>query len=77
MGIVADSAVRRKVKILKPLNGVFVEYQPEVGGVYDAIYNDTGYPSKWKCHTSICIIDVKDKKICLRKGEYEVLEDSE
>lgn len=76
MGVVADSAIRCKVRIIKPLNGVFTEYQPEVGGVYDAIYNEKGSGPKWHNNISICIIDVKDKKICLRKGEYEVWEDS-
>lgn len=77
MGLLVDSAIRCKVKIIKPLNGVFAEYQPVVGGVYDAIYNNRITSHKWNSHSCTCIIDVKDKKICLRKGEYEILEDSE
>lgn len=63
-----------KVKILTPLAGVFAEYQPEVGEIYDASYA----PPKWlvtgKQHTSpVCIIQIKDKKICLRQNEYEIV----
>lgn len=75
MGRVADSAVRCKVRILKPLHGVFSEYQPVVGGVYDAIYNESKSYSSKQSKVYICIIDVKDKKICLRNGEYEIIED--
>jgi hypothetical protein len=63
-----------KVKILTPLSGVYAEYQPEVGKVYDASYT----PSKWltsgKQHAApVCVIDVKDKKICLKNSEYEIV----
>jgi hypothetical protein len=63
-----------KVKILRPLPGVFAEYQPEVGKIYDASYK----PCKWNPggsqHTSpVCVISVKDKKICLKTQEYEIV----
>lgn len=62
-----------KVRILKYEEGVFPEYQPEIGKVYDA---------KYACQTSrgrgnyapVCIIDVKGKRIALRRGEYEIVE---
>ncbi len=74
MGAVADRAEHRRVRILKPLPEVFPEYQPVVGKVYDAIYN-LRFPDKAHCPRShICIIDLKDKKICLRRDEYELLE---
>lgn len=77
MGKVADRAVHRKVRVIKYLDGVFPEYQPEVGRIYDALYNvrDPYKPSAQR--TYICIIDVKDKKICLRKDEYELLGDDD
>lgn len=66
---------KRRVKILKPLPGVYRKYQPEVGGVYEADYRaGKRYPYGFNTFTT-CIIDVLDKRICLREGEYEVLED--
>lgn len=63
-----------KVKILKPLPGVFAEYQPEVGQIYDASYAPPRWLVRGKQHTSpTCIIEVKDKKICLRQNEYEIV----
>ena len=77
MGMYADQAEHRRVRILKPLEGVFAHYQPVVGKVYDAIYN-LRYPDKPQCLRShICIIDIKDKKICLRRDEYELLEEDD
>lgn len=77
MGKVADRAVIRKVRILKYLDGVHPEYQPVVGKVYDAIYNVKYANKNPSQRVYICIIDVKDKKICLRKGEYELLGDDD
>ena len=57
------------VRILRPLNGVFANYQPVVGGVYEAQHK------KVKKVSHICIIKIKDKMICLRDGEYEFVED--
>lgn len=77
MGRIADMAEHRKVSVLKYLDGVYPEYQPEVGRIYDAIYN---VKHRWKLdsqRTYICIIDVKDKKICLKPGEYELLGDED
>lgn len=77
MGMYSDRAEHRKVRILKPLEGVFTKYQPVVGRVYDALYN-LRYPDKQQClRAHICIIDVKDKKICLKRDEYELVEDDD
>ncbi len=73
MGAIANGAVHCRVRILKPLNGVFSHYQPVVGGVYDALYNEKSDHKAKLHHTYICVIDVKDKKICLKRDEYEVL----
>lgn len=77
MGRVADQAVKRKIRVIKHLDGVFPEYQPEVGRIYDAVYNEKrtgGTGSGW---AYICIIDVKDKKICLKRDEYELVGDED
>lgn len=77
MGQVAERAEHRKVRVLKYLDGVFPEYQPEVGRIYDAIYNVKHRYKLDSQRTYICIIDVKDKKICLKRDEYELVEDDD
>jgi hypothetical protein len=63
-----------KVKILCPLPGVFAEYQPEVGKVYDASYTPRRFVKSGNRHAlPVCIINVKDKKICLKSKEYEIV----
>lgn len=60
----------RKVKV-KPvieLSGVFTEYQPVVGQVYDGAYRES------RCNNAdFCVIQVKDKQIVMRTGEYEIV----
>ena len=64
------------VKILTPLSGVFAEYQPEVGEIYEASYTPPKWPSKGKQISSpVCIIKMNDKNICLRQNEYEIVGD--
>lgn len=62
-----------KVRIIKYAEGVFPEYQPEIGKVYDAKYWEQTSDSMKKARP-VCIIDVKDKHIALRKDEYEIVE---
>lgn len=64
-----------KVRILKPLDGVYPKYQPKVGEVYDAIYTSDKYKKYKKSCYTVCIITVLDKKICLKKDEYERIEE--
>ena len=66
----AAMVTQRKIRIVKPLDGVFAEYQPEVGQVYEANYCD-----RKRGRPRTCIIKVLDKMICLRDGEYEFVED--
>jgi hypothetical protein len=65
-----------KVKILRPLAGVFAECQPEVGKVYVASYRPSLKHTTYNLHYApVCIIDVNGKKICLRPNEYEICEE--
>ena len=62
-----------KIRITKYANGVFPEYQPEIGRVYEAKYvRQTS--DNMRRYAPVCIIDVKDKRIALRKDEYEIVE---
>lgn len=68
-------AIKCKVKILCPLCGVYPMYQPEVGKIYDADYRPVNYRTTGQVNSPVCVIDVQDKRICLRKGEYEIVEE--
>jgi hypothetical protein len=66
-----------KVRVVKRLEGVFEEYQPVVGGIYEAIFRESmrrGGNSN-HCNGSFCIVLIKDKRIIIRESEMEVLED--
>lgn len=64
-----------KVRILCPLPGVYTKYQPKVGEVYEADYKKPSYKPAGHLYSPVCVIDVLDKRICLKKDEYEILED--
>jgi hypothetical protein len=70
----AKGIIKCKVRILCPLPGVYPKYQPTVGEVYDADYKKAQRRKTGHKNSPVCIIDVLDKKICLKKGEYEILE---
>ena len=57
-----------KVKILTPLQGVFRDYQPEMGKIYDAEYRKSR-----KGNADFAVIDIKDKRIIVRLGEFEIV----
>lgn len=68
-----SNAIPIKVRFSEPIPGVYDEYQPVIGEIYDAIF----YPGSRKygcCHTEVCLIKIKDKLIAIRKGEYERVE---
>lgn len=67
--------VRCRVRVLHYLPGVYTEYQPLVGGVYEADYRQPLRTSPGGTYSPICVIKVRDKSICLRRGEYEILEE--
>lgn len=61
-----------KVKCLKHLIGVYPELQPEVGKVYEAEYFWPRYKT-----AETAVIDIKGKKILMRRGEFEIVEDTD
>lgn len=70
----AKKPIKCKVRILCPLSEVYPKYQPKVGEVYKAYYEKTQIRSNGNVYNPVCVIHVLDKKICLRKGEYEIVE---
>lgn len=61
-----------KVRVLCPLPGVFAKFQPQVGKIYDAEYSPSDHSPQHRSAT-ICVINVLDKRIALRKEEYEIV----
>jgi hypothetical protein len=65
-----ERRVNCRIRILKRLEDVWNRYQPIVGGIYDATFvtkSDT-----YKC-ADFCVIEIKGKQICVRKGEFELV----
>ena len=68
-----------RIRAIKHLEGVFPEYQPVVGKVYEAEWfpcrrHTTGHDTGSK---AFCLVDIKDKRIALRCGEFEFVGDEE
>lgn len=72
MGKKLSRGDRCRIIVTQPLGNVFEKYQPEIGKVYDAVYCTApkGYRSG-----DFCVISVKDKKIVVRRDEFEIVED--
>ena len=68
MGILADEARPCTIRVVQEVPEIFPEYCPEKGSVYEAVY------SKPREKNEFCVLSIKDKKIVLRRGEFEVLE---
>ena len=62
-----------KIRITKEIAGIYPKYQPKVGEVYDARHVDSSY--KGKPVPAICVIDILGKKIMIRRGEHEIVEE--
>ena len=66
-----------KIRIIRPLNGVYPKYQPAVGKIYDVtLYpamKGTNRKSRESCAECVAI-DIAGKKIVVRKDEYEMIE---
>lgn len=66
-----------KIRVHKPLEHVYPLYQPELGKVYDAEYIPGKVHSKGDAtgRLPFCIVNIKDKRIVVRKNEFEFVED--
>ena len=70
----AKRTTKVKVRILCHLSEVYPKYQPTVGEIYEAEYKKATQRKSGRYYAPVCFIEVLDKKICLRKGEYEIVE---
>lgn len=68
---------RVKIRVVKDVTDIFPEYRPEVGKVYEAKYVPrTRRKYNDRCCVGageFCMVNMLDKKIVLRSGEYEIL----
>lgn len=60
-----------EIRVIKAPEGVLPELMPEVGRIYRAT-KSVRRPGVQQ-FTEFCWIELKDKKIVLRKGEYEIV----
>lgn len=60
-----------KVRIIKEIEGVFPEYRPKVGKVYEAEYIDSS--KNYKKFPPVCIVNIAGKRIIVRKKEFEIV----
>ena len=64
-----------KIKVIREATEIFPKYRPKVGAVYDADYS----PGRWKqektttAKAEFAVVDVLDKRIVLRSGEFEIV----
>jgi hypothetical protein len=58
-----------KIRVIKEILELWKECRPEVGKVYDANYV-TGHGKA----RDVAVIDLADKKILLRMGEFEIVD---
>lgn len=60
-----------KIRITQELMGVFPQYSPKVGQIYDAEYVDTS--REYKKYPPVCIVEIAGKRIIVRASEFEVV----
>lgn len=57
-----------KIRVTELVTEIYEKYRPEQGKVYDAVKGRTKLKQK-----EFVVLDILDKKIILRLGEYEYL----
>lgn len=62
-----------QIRVTKIPREVFPKYWPELGKVYDAEYVQGVRVWGKLSKSPFCIVDIKDKRIILRKGEFEIV----
>ena len=57
-----------KIRCIREVLSIYAKYRPQVGKVYEAEYGKSKKNIK-----EYCIVDILDKRIVLRKGEFEII----
>lgn len=61
-------AEKCRIKVIKEVLEIYPMYRPKLGKVYDAMKGKSTKKTK-----DFVIVDIRDKRIVLRKGEFEVV----
>lgn len=64
--------MKRKIRIIEEIAGVYQQYQPIVGKVYDA-----DYVPRRALRLASALITVNGKKIIVREKEFELIDEGE
>lgn len=69
--VAAMESKMRKIKVTQDVNEIYPpKYRPQKGEVYDADYSR--HTNKKK---EFCVITILDKRVVLRSGEFELMEE--
>lgn len=60
-----------KIRCIQEVMAIFAEYRPQRGKEYDAWKGNR--PRKRKHAKDFVIVPIRDKRIVLREGEYEIV----
>ena len=63
-----------QIKVTKEVTDIFEKYRPKAGDIYDAELSPQIKSRKKGGKAEFCVVDILDKKIVLRTGEYEIVE---
>lgn len=62
-----------KIRITKEIEGIYQEYCPKFGKIYNAEYIESNITYQ-KGH-AICVVNIAGKRIIVRENEFEIVED--
>lgn len=69
--------MQKRIRVTKFVEDIFPAYRPAVGSVWEAEYTPRAtMRGHWKGYSGnreFCIIQVMDKRIVLRSGEFEII----
>lgn len=70
---VQKRAQRVQIRLISEPDGLFPEYWPEFGKVYEAEYVPSNRRVRGQGNRAFCIVKIRGKKIVLRQGEFEIV----
>lgn len=60
-----------KIRITKEIEGLYPQYTPKIGKIYDAEYIES--TCKQVKAPPICVVWISGKRIIIRKDEFEIV----
>lgn len=60
-----------KIRITKDIAGLYPQYKPKVGKIYDAEFIESTCVTRKA--PPVCIVDIAGKRIIVRKDEFEIV----